>query len=303
MMPSERPPHVTRRAVLLGGASVALLGACGGGGKVGAGGSSGPRPTASDGSRLSLVAFFGGADAVQAGIRQRVTFGLGDAQGALIDNGPDKLDITVSSGRRLIERTTAERHRKGLTRGYYPVSFTPPKAGRYTVRTTVEGERVDATFEVGAEAAIPQAGQALPVVDTPTASDPRGVNPICTRVPACPLHEVNLRDALAAHKPVALLVATPAYCQTAICGPVLEVLLSQRAEYAGRIDMIHAEVYADGQKAADNIAQAALAPLLQAYHLPFEPSLFLCRADGTLATRLDTIFDEVELAAALRSLS
>jgi hypothetical protein len=301
-MCADRSPQLSRRAVLLGGGSLALLAACGDKAKKTSSGTS-TRPTASDGSRFSLVAFFGGADALGAGLRQRVTFGLGDAQGALIDNGPDQLDITVSAGKNVIDRVTSPRHNKGLTRGYYPVTFTPPQAGVYTVRATVEGEAVDASFEVGAKVAIPQAGAPLPVVDTPTTSNPRGVSPICTRSPACPLHQVNLRDALAARKPVALLVATPAYCQTAICGPVLDVLLSQQPEFGSRIQMIHVEVYADGAKAADDIAKATLAPLLQAYHLPFEPSLFLTRADGVLATRLDTIFDEVELRTALQSVT
>jgi len=298
-MSADRPP-LTRRTLLLGATSMAVLAACSDGTSQDDRREGASRPTSSDGSRFSLIAFFGGP-VVQAGIRQRVTFGIGDAHGAIIDDGPERLDLEVMLDRKVVDRSVATRHRQGLSRGYYPLSFVPRRPGYHTVRTKVDGERVDATFEVSAKVPIPQVGQTMVAVDTPTSADHRGVNPICTRSPVCDLHRVSLRDALAAHSPVALLMATPAFCQTEICGPVLDVLLSQQREFSGRIQMIHAEVYADGRKAADDISRAALAPVLQAFHLPFEPVLFLSRADGTIAARLDTIFDEVELATALRS--
>ena len=58
--------------------------------------------------------------------------------------------------------------------------------------------------------------------------------------------------------------------------------------------MIHAEVYADGE-AADDIAAVTWLALLQAYQLPFEPSPVRRRRRRHVASRLDTIFDEVEL--------
>ena len=293
-------PHVSRRAVLVGGASLAVLGACGNDKKQV--GSNEPRVTNPDGTKYSLVAFFDGANSVRAGVAQRVTFGLGDAQGALVDSGPAELAIDVLSGSKVIARTNPDRHRKGLSRGYYPVEFTPPKPGFYTARTMIDGHPVEASFQAARKVLIPQVGQSMVVADTPTVADHRDVAPICTRSPACPLHDLNLRDALGNGKPLALLIATPAYCQTAICGPVLDVLLSQRAEFGERIQMIHAEVYADGKTAAADINKAKLAPALKAYRLPFEPALFLSRADGKIAYRLDTIFDEVELRAALQSM-
>ena len=75
-------------------------------------------------------------------------------------------------------------------------------------------------------------------------ADAQGVTPICTRTPACPLHEVTLAAALAESRPVALLIGTPAYCQTGICGPVLDLLLAQHDAFPG-IDFLHADIYVD----------------------------------------------------------
>jgi hypothetical protein len=90
---------------------------------------------------------------------------------------------------------------------------------------------------------------------------------------------------------VAYLIGTPAYCQTAICGPVLDLLLT---EHANRPDftMVHAEVYTDS-------TIETVAPAVTAYHMSFEPALFIADAKGTLVARLDSIYDAQELKAAL----
>ena len=142
-----------------------------------------------------------------------------------------------------------------------------------------------------ADVAIPRVGAPLPPFDTPTVDDGRGVNPICTRDPACPLHDITLTQALREGKPVAYLIGTPAYCQTAVCGPVLDLLLKEQPNRPGMV-MLHAEVYTD-----DTIE--TVAPAVTAYHLNFEPALFVADARGTIVARLDSIYDTKELTAAL----
>jgi hypothetical protein len=106
---------------------------------------------------------------------------------------------------------------------------------------------------------------------------------------------VSLDAALTQGKPVAFIVATPKYCQVAICGPVLDVLLAQQAAHPD-VTMIHAEVWTD-----DTTTTAA--PAVTALDLTYEPVIFLIGADGTIRQRIDTIFDSSELDAALQSLT
>jgi hypothetical protein len=144
---------------------------------------------------------------------------------------------------------------------------------------------------------VPGPGDPLPKVPSPTTADPHGVNPICTRSPVCPFHTVSLDQAIGGAKPIALLVSTPAFCQVAICGPVLDLLVDHKAtlERAG-FQVIHAEVYIDAK------AQRT-APVVDALGLTFEPSLFLARGNGTVVERLDYIFDADELDAVVGKLS
>jgi hypothetical protein len=142
----------------------------------------------------------------------------------------------------------------------------------------------------------------MPDLHTPTTADARGVDPICTAEPACPLHAVDLADARLQGKPIALLVSTPAYCQLAICGPVLDVLLDARTPFGESLTSIHVEVYRSAAEVQDDPSQATLAPAVAGLNLAFEPCLFLIAADGRIAKRLDTIFDAVEIREELTAL-
>jgi len=287
---------ISRRRLLVAGAAATLLTACGSNKTP----SAGPKPKIPD----SLLSFFGGAGALRPGIPQRLTFGIGDSNGILVSDTKQHdllFHLYDDHDRPVGPPTPTSSHSQGLPRAYYPVTATFPDAGNYHARTTYNGEAVDAAFEIDtvANVKLPELGDPMPVLTTPTASQTMGVDPICTQQPACPLHDVSLDRALQSHRPVALLVATPAYCQVAICGPVLDVLLSWRTKYGSQIDFIHAEVYANGAEAAKNLSSAQLSPTVTALHLPFEPCLVVANASGIVTDRLDTIFDRTEVEAAL----
>lgn len=303
---------LSRRSVLLGGSALAVLAACSSNDDSSARDSDTAGPSSDAGASpgkatVSLVAFFGGPGVLRAGIPQRMTFGLGDAKGTLLSSSPAHLEFTIADedGKSVVPPITVARHAQGLPRAYYPVPLTAPRAGTYRVSTRLAGKTLDAAVQVDAPDAvpIPQAGEPMPALETPTTADARGVDPICTRDPICPFHQVSLAQALSEHRPVALLISTPAYCQVAICGPVLDVLVGQQKAFDPQVAMIHAEVYQSGKAAAANIASAEVSATVKAFKLPFEPSLILARADGTIAQRLDTIFDQGEVAGALGTLT
>ncbi len=302
-------PLLTRRTLLAGAAGVAgvaLLAACGSNGDSGDGESSDGGDSGTDVRSVNLGAVFPLDGLIVTGSPQRLPFIVIDAEGAPLDDGPTSLEFVVTDldGNPVGDPVTVERRNQGIPTAYYPLIFEIPEPGTYQATTTVDGEElVPRAFSVVEPSAVdvPQPGQPMIPVDTPTTADPRGVDPLCTRDPECDLHVETLTAVLDAGRPTALLIATPAYCQTAICGPVLDVLLSQQTEFP-EVSMVHAEVYKDPE-AVDNIADATLAPVVDAYHLGYEPALFLANSDGTIAVRLDTIFDESEVNEALAQLT
>ncbi len=288
MRPRPSNP-VSRRQFLLGtgaAAGAVLLGACGGD---------------DSGGGLALVQFFGGAPMLVAGREVRAPFGLADADGLLpIDRNPTSLTVTLLGPDNEVvgEPVEVERHAEGLPRAYYPLRFTVDAPGIYAGRTEVGGDAVEMAIKIDAagDVQVIQVGAAMPAIVTPTTADAQGVDPICTHDPVCPLHDVTVADAIAAGRPTALLVASPAFCQIAICGPVLDVLLGVADDHPD-VQLLHAEVYAHPDQALD-VKTAAVDEL----GLTFEPCLVLVGSDGTVVERLDTIFDEVEVGEALTRL-
>jgi hypothetical protein len=293
-----------RRSFLVAGAGALAFAACGGGSNGAKSGSTGSTTATASGSSGSSdwnLAAFTDSEALVPGSPQRLTFGLLDKDGVLVKEPPvSELTMTVTQdGTPVGSPLKVTKHDAGLDRPYFPLIFTPPTAGEYTVETTVEGTPVTNPVQIPATSKGIQPGQPMIPLDTPTTSDQRGVELLCTRSPVCPLHDITLRDALAKGAPTAFLVATPQFCQTAICGPVLDVLLNVHTEFP-QVTFLHSEVYptvADAQPGAQKTVEA-----ITTYQLFFEPWLLLARPDGTIHRRLDVIFDEVELREALADL-
>jgi hypothetical protein len=137
----------------------------------------------------------------------------------------------------------------------------------------------------------------LPPASTPTLGQGFDVDPICTRSPECPFHQVDLTTVLGTGRPVVVLLATPAYCQTTACGPILDLLIEEAASRPELV-VIHSEVYKNPKDVAD-LAQAALAPLPAAYDMLWEPSLFVTDSTNTIVARGDIVVDRGEMAEML----
>lgn len=252
-------------------------------------------------SSLALAQFFGGPMFVP-GRESRFPFGVADEDGLLpVDRTPKRLEVQLldSDGEAVGAPVEVMRHAEGLPRAYFPLLATLDRPGIYTAVTEIDGVRAEMAIKVDepGDVKVIQPGAAMPAIETPTVTDARGVTPICTSKPACPLHDVAVAEVLAEGSPFALLVATPAFCQMAICGPVLDVLLDVRADHAA-VRFLHAEVYADPARELTTYA-----PVVAPLGLHFEPCLLLVGSDGTVADRIDTIYDRSELDSRLAALA
>ncbi|HZO61139.1 MAG TPA: hypothetical protein VFB51_15740 [Solirubrobacterales bacterium] len=142
---------------------------------------------------------------------------------------------------------------------------------------------------------IPGPGDRAIRVHTPTVSSAGGnIKDIETRVPPDTMHEVDLADALDRRRPAVLLFATPALCESRICGPVTDVTEQVKSEFDGDAEFIHMEIYND-----NNLKKGAR-PQFRAWHLSQEPVLFTIGRDGRVVDRIQGAFSVDELRAAVR---
>ncbi|MEZ5257809.1 MAG: hypothetical protein R2705_13210 [Ilumatobacteraceae bacterium] len=285
---SEPVVSLSRRTFLAGSGALALA-ACGGAANT-SGGSAGGSNASLDGALV--LGRFNTSVLVPGAVRLPVSFGK---DGVFFKDGPETVNAKVLDFDEnvVVDGLIGTRHNVGIPNAYWLFTPTIEEPGIY--RLSIEGANPDGqAFQLSDPSAIPipLVGQSLPPFDTPTVDDGRGVDPICTDEPMCPFHEVTLTEALATGKPVVYLIGTPAYCQTGFCGPVLRLLEEVRDETGDDAVFVHSEVYTDR-----TIAKAA--PAVDAYHLAFEPVLFVADATGTIVTRLDAVMDKAEMLAAV----
>lgn len=276
------PHELTRRSVLMAGAGLALV-ACGKKTRVIDAGTTTTGPRGQVDLNVVLASF-----QPLVGRSQRLAFAVLDQDQTPI-KGVTEVEVAFSPEVKpdYTKRLRATLHSDGIEdRPYFAASPDFDRAGPWTFRVFVGDRHADAAFEVAdpTKVAVPVPGAAMIATPTPTAADHRGVEPICTRQPPCPFHEVSLDAALAEKKPLVALFATPALCQSATCGPVLDILMAEAPAYAGRVRFLHVEIFADP-------TGKVLAPAVKAYHLENEPFLFLAGSDGIVKDRLDGPFD------------
>lgn len=146
----------------------------------------------------------------------------------------------------------------------------------------------------------PYPGQPALASQTPTFADHRGVNPICTREPACDMHQVTLASALKSGKPVAFTIGTPKFCRSNVCGPNLDELIAVEKELGSKAVFIHADVYKDDK--AETIQRQEVAPTFREWALESEPWLFLIDRKGVVASRFEGPLTADQIKVALTAL-
>ena len=284
------------RRVFLGVSIGAVLAACGSDDQTSqdtpdtaAGTDVGTADGSDSGDEFALVRYFSDPS-ITAGTDRRLALGLADLDGTLRAEGPDQLTgRLVDADGTVVGTLEGQRRDEQVALAYYEFRFDVPDTGIHTLEIELDGARAEASFTVAEPGSLPFAepGEPMEPFETPTVDDAGGVDPICTREPACPFHDVTLGDALASDSPVVYLIGTPAFCQTATCGPILDLLIDVADDH-GDITFVHAEVYAD-------TTATTLAPAVEASQLAFEPAIFLIDAAGTVAERLDVVVDRNEL--------
>ena len=219
---------------------------------------------------------------VLTGPTGRIPFGVLDAESQPLLDRDVQLWV-VREGEVVAGPVEPLYHGEGLgQRGIYVAGVELADPGLYDAVVQVDG---DAAGVAAFSARTPEQsttyppGTAFPVVSTPTEDDPGTLEDLCTREPQCSMHGASL-DELLGEGPVVLTVATPRFCQTAVCGPVVDVLEDVRAGL-GRDDVgfVHAEVYDD--------AGVTPSRVVEDLQLPSEPWTWVIGADGVVVDRFD----------------
>lgn len=279
---------VSRRGFLVAGGAL-LLAACGSDG-----GSKGASDT---GGKNALSFAVGSSSLAVRPTPQRFAF--------IAQRGTEYLKSPVSirflpPGGEWTASTKAKLHTQGLREGFtlYTTDATLDAVGTadnpWQAEITADGQTATGYFMVRATSVAPDVGQPAPRTASPTPTDTLGVDPICTRSPACDLHSTSLAAVVGA-RPLAVMFATPARCQTQLCAPSLDQLLAVGPQY-DNVDSVHVEIYKD--KTGPDVS-----PTVAAWNLDSEPFFYTVDAAGTIVGRLDGAFAQDEVQALVEQLA
>jgi hypothetical protein len=206
-------------------------------------------------------------------------------------------------------RTSAHLEPVGVPGGYeddhgvthlYVAQIRLEQPGTYWVLAEpVGGRRIQAlgNLEVEAEPDAPAVGSKAFPSRTPTLDSENGnVAALTTREPPdLELLRYSVADSIAARVPFVVTFATPKFCTSRTCGPVVDVVDAVRKRFAlSGIRFIHVEVYEGNDP--------ALGPnrWFREWRLANEPWTFLVGADGRIKERFAGSFSVAELTAAVR---
>lgn len=141
-------------------------------------------------------------------------------------------------------------------------------------------------------------GDEAPRVATPTlaTTDPEDLT---TDFPIHePFYVLSLDEALDNGRKTVAIFATPAFCTSAACGPMMRQTKEISAAYP-EVNWVHVEVYEGFNEDGFAPDLEHLAPAVVEYRLPSEPWIFVMDETGTVVSRIEGVLADGELEALL----
>jgi hypothetical protein len=299
-----------RPAAALTALSCVLLAGCGGSG--------GTSATAIPGGGKTLeqlwrapgddVAVVPGTQNYQPG-RVRVSFLVVDTEGRPVVLPTARVWVSEGLHRPPFLETEAKAERIGVPGGavadathIYVAHFRLPRAGTYWLLAEDEGgpKKVQA---LGNVAVVKQdspldVGDRAPASATPTLASTHGdISALTTRTPPdTRLLRYSIAGSVEAHAPFVVTFATPKFCSSRTCGPMVDVLEEVAHRLEGtRVRFIHVEVYEDNDPAK------GYNRWMQQWGLQTEPWTYLVDQSGVVVARFEGSVSVEELEAAVRA--
>ncbi|MGF1616768.1 MAG: TlpA family protein disulfide reductase [Acidimicrobiia bacterium] len=184
-------------------------------------------------------------------------------------------------------------------RGIYVGYFEIPEAGVYQL--TVEREGLTASGPTGFVTVdnppMIGPGDRAPLSETRVGDDFADLSLITTDPqPASDLYSMTVAEAVSNGTPSVVIFATPAFCTTQACGPMLSQIKDLKFDYPG-IDFVHVEIYENLQ--VETVEELVVVDSVREWQLPSEPWVYIIDADGVVVAAFEGAVNDDELTSVL----
>jgi hypothetical protein len=238
----------------------------------------------------------------------RVSFLVANSQGQVVTLPTARVWVADALDARPFLETQAKLERIGVpgestadATHIYVATLKLRQPGKYWMLAEPEGGRDEVqalgNVIVSKNDAPPDVGDPAPVSDTPTISSTGGdLSQLTTRTPPDEsLLRYSVADSLEAKAPFVVTFATPKFCASRTCGPVVDVEEEVQRHFDDEnVRFIHVEVYEDNDPAK------GYNRWMNEWKLPTEPWTFLVAGTGRIVDRFEGTVSVDELEAAVR---
>lgn len=184
--------------------------------------------------------------------------------------------------------------------GLYRANLPWDRAGTWEIDFEISTGEATQPFLVlvQAEPVTVGIGERAPLAQSPTIDD-TAVDDLTTDYPVYePFYDISLDEALQNGRKTVALFATPAYCTSAACAPMMRMTKEVAPRYPD-VNWVHVEVYVGFNEEGFAPDGDHLAPAVTAFGLPSEPWIFVMDEQGMVTARIEGVLGPGELEAAL----
>lgn len=215
-------------------------------------------------------------DEITATLRDRIGSPLGEHEGEFVWMVPD-------------------------VRGLYAFDMEIPGPGTFQI--TLESEQFGDMGPIGIAAVedppMVNVGEQAPLSETRTVDDQELEEITSDPDPDPSFYEMTVAEAVQ-DGPSVVIFATPRWCTTQTCGPLLDQVKALSGDFPG-LNYVHVEIYENID--AQSFEDLVLVPSVEEWSLPSEPWVFVVDDRGIVSAAFEGVASDSELAAAFESVS
>lgn len=166
--------------------------------------------------------------------------------------------------------------------------------------STLSSETVFLVQEISSTPAI---GSPAPLTRNKTSRDVNNLEELTTASSPDPsLYAMTIEEAINSKKSLVVVFATPAFCQTATCGPQVEVISELKERYQHEVNFIHVEVFDNPHEIQGDLSLARTVDAVAEWGLPTEPWTFVVDGEGQIYSKFEAFTTAEELEEQLNML-
>ena len=192
-----------------------------------------------------------------------------------------------------------------VERGLYATRLTFDRPGPWAIQATVVGDdgepkRARLFLEVRDDTKAPAVGDPAIPSASRTVDDVERLSQLTTGSLQDPdLYRLTIAEAIHSGLPTVIVMASPAFCTNAVCGPQVQVLQELKEEFRDQANFIHVDFYQNPEEIQGDLTRAVVSPVVTEWGLPSAEWSFVVDREGTVAGRFEGFTTLEELREAL----